>query len=149
MLLQRIWQEKIDWDDPVSIESKTIFEEGANDLKKLSNFKIQRPYSMLDIQDREIIGFCDASNAAYCAVVYLKTVGANGQSDTYLVCSKTKVAPLSKGKVIENANDLEKLNIHRLELTAALLLAQLMIRVSEHVKISVMHAYSDSQVALC
>ncbi|GFS70372.1 integrase catalytic domain-containing protein [Trichonephila clavipes] len=42
----------------------------------------------------EIHGFSDASESAYAAVVYIKCFNESGQSQTRLLCSKSRVAPL-------------------------------------------------------
>ena len=62
-------------------------------------------------------GFCDASSAAYAAVVYLRIEGS-AVIIVNFVGSKTRVAPTSK------------LSIPRLELLSSLLLANLMSSVS-------------------
>ncbi|XP_015118495.1 uncharacterized protein LOC107042118 [Diachasma alloeum] len=56
---------------------------------------------------------CNASTVAMSAVVYIRTQNLNESASTVLVCAKTKVAPI------------KRMTIPRLELTAALLLTQL------------------------
>ena len=41
----------------------------------------------------QLHGFCDASDKALAAVVYLRTEHENGEVDVSLVSSKTRVAP--------------------------------------------------------
>lgn len=57
-----------------------------------------------------IVGFCDASNMAYAAMVYLGDEGEHGMSLSLMV-AKTRVAPIKSQ------------TIPRLELLSALLLA--------------------------
>lgn len=80
-------------------------------------------------------GFFDACQYAMAAVIYL-VVSLLSAGSTTLICSKTKIAPL------------KKLIIHRLEVTAALLLAELIHQVkgSLHEKVEAIHLWTDFQV---
>ena len=62
----------------------------------------------------ELHGFCDASEQAYVAVVYLRMTDTDGNIQIALVTSKIKVAPI------------ERLVISRLELCGAQLWARLL-----------------------
>lgn len=148
ILLQNIWREKKGWDDPVSEENRSNFLDSAKDLEKLREMTIRRPYSLLPVQKRQLIGFCDASLSVYCAVVYMKTISYNDSEETFLICSKTKVTPLAK-KTSDGTSEVS--NIHRFELMAAALLADLIKRLSTRLAIEVsdIRTYSDSKVTLC
>ena len=63
-----------------------------------------------------LYGFCDASIAAYAAVIYLVEENSDDNHSSFIV-SKTRVAPL------------QTQTIPRLELLSALLLARLMVNV--------------------
>ena len=84
-------------------------------------------------------GYCDASQRAYAAVVYLQEETGNVCYRT-LLCSKTRVAPV------------KKVTILRLELLSVLLLARLITTVQRvlepEIEISSVCCYSDSRVAL-
>lgn len=72
--------------------------------------------------------FCDASEAAYGAVAYVRDEG--GRSPVMLLASKTRVAPLPKKSV----------TLPRLELLGALLgsrLAEKIVQAVENVKFTV------------
>nr|CAH7740565.1 unnamed protein product [Callosobruchus chinensis] len=83
-------------------------------------------------------GFCDASQRAYGACVYVKSI-TNDTSSTQLLCSKSRVAPL------------KTVSLPRLELCGALLLTRLMSKVLESIKISVdsVSYWTDSSIVLC
>ena len=57
--------------------------------------------------------FCGTSERAYTACLYLRSVSHQGQVTTNLLCSKLRVAPVTK------------ITLPELELCGALLLAQL------------------------
>ncbi|KAF2890567.1 hypothetical protein ILUMI_15605, partial [Ignelater luminosus] len=71
-----------------------------------------------DAEIIEIRWFCDASNEACAAVIYVKSIDIHGQTDIQLVSSKTKLAPLKP-----------HLTIPKLELTGAVLLARLVHKI--------------------
>ncbi|GFT52826.1 integrase catalytic domain-containing protein [Trichonephila clavipes] len=75
---------------------------------------------------------------AYAAVVYIKCFNESGQSQTRLICSKSRVAPL------------KTLTIPRLELSAALLLSRLVKKVVPILQLSIhkIWMWTDSTIAL-
>ncbi|XP_066585641.1 uncharacterized protein [Prorops nasuta] len=113
---------------------------GAHDLKQLSStLRIPRwTGQSLTTGKRELIGFCDASELAYGAVVYERLTDEDGQLSVHLVMSKTKVAPI------------KTTSIPRLELVAAALLVKLLVHVKGSLvgSCDAIRCYSDSQVAL-
>ena len=67
----------------------------------------------------QLHGFCDASEDAYAAVVYLRVQHPDGTVDASIVMSKTRVAPL------------KRLTITCVELSGALLLSQVVAHVQQ------------------
>ncbi|GFV51203.1 integrase catalytic domain-containing protein [Trichonephila clavipes] len=83
-------------------------------------------------------GFSDASQSAYGAVIYFKSVTSDGRVLVYLISSKSRVAPT------------KQTTIPRLELCAAVLLAKLVHRVKQALKLNVTNTFlwSDSMIVL-
>ncbi|XP_059062673.1 uncharacterized protein LOC131855416 [Achroia grisella] len=117
----------------------SLMKAGQFDLVKWTS-NSQRHVDITKRSVVNIIGFADASEKAYGAVVYFH-VENDGVSTVHLISAKSKVAPR---KVVSLA---------RLELCAALLLANLInnivTAVNNRYPIKAIHAFSDSTVALC
>ncbi|XP_018400322.1 PREDICTED: uncharacterized protein LOC108777840 [Cyphomyrmex costatus] len=86
----------------------------------------------------EIHGFCDASEIAYGCCIYIKTVNSRGDATVNLLCAKSRVAPL------------KNVSLPRLELCAALLLAEVYQQVLQALTITPDWTYlwSDSTITL-
>ncbi|UYV60592.1 hypothetical protein LAZ67_1001615 [Cordylochernes scorpioides] len=115
VLREQLWKRKTSWDEPIESDIKSNWNKFQTQLSCLKEIKIPRYLnsSSSEIEELQLHGFCDASLNAYSAVVYLKTRFKNQKIKIILITSKTKVAPL------------KTITIPRLELSAALLLAQL------------------------
>ena len=140
ILLQRLWEAKIEWDDPVPPDVQSSWERWRTELPALSQKFIARSYFPKDVNATsvQLHGFSDASEQAYAAVVYLRTVDSNGTVHASLVMAKTKVAPI------------KRLTVPRLELCGANLLASLLHHTQEVLKVpsSQVFAWTDSTVVL-
>ncbi|XP_066583658.1 uncharacterized protein [Prorops nasuta] len=138
-LMQSTWLLKLSWDEeiPEPIQSKWL--KCYEQLRDLQTLRIPRwTGQSLTTGKRELIGFCDASELAYGAVVYERLTDEDGQLSVHLVMSKTKVAPI------------KTTSIPRLELVAAALLVKLLVHVKGSLvgSCDAIRCYSDSQVAL-
>ncbi|GFW01168.1 integrase catalytic domain-containing protein [Trichonephila clavipes] len=113
-LLQDLWKEEIQWDDPLPTHIEKEWKKWCEELPHLRNLKIPRLVldSTLLEDDVELHSFCDASKRAYGAAIYLRTKSRNGIS-VKLVTSKSRVAPLNC------------VTLPRLELLGALVAARL------------------------
>lgn len=139
ILMQNLWREGLGWNDPVSSELEREFLLYRNQLESLSNYRIPRFYTSLNnVKSRQLIGFCDASPKAYCAVIFIRVTDHSNRVTSSFVCAKTRVAPI------------KTITIPRLELQSAVLLAQLLTRIANNLNIdsSNIFAFSDSQIVL-
>lgn len=138
IILQRLWLTGLSWDDQVSDDIATTWENYKNQLSALGCIKIGRWVGLADIDTFELCGFCDASNDAYAAVVYSRSVAKCGKIKIQLIGAKTKVAPI------------KQLCTPRLELNGAVLLARLIskIKFSFVHRIDAIYTFSDSTTVL-
>ena len=136
ILMQRLWELKVDWDDKLPPDIHEAWLQWRSELKLLSNKHLPRCYFPLtvNIVAVELHGFCDASERAYAGVVYIRMIDSTGGIHLSIVASKTKVAPI------------KRLTIPRLELCGAYLLAQLLHHV-QHV-FNCLYAWTDSTIVL-
>lgn len=138
IIMQKIWMEKVAWDDQVSAAIQVQWTKFVTELTELNKISIPRWLGMKAVWKTELHTFSDASEAAYVAVVYAKTTTADGNVLIRLVQSKTKVAPL------------KKLTVPRLELCGAYIAAKLAEVVMNEFENRISHCYfwTDSQIVL-
>jgi hypothetical protein len=79
LLLQRIWTLKIDWDESLPADLHTEWRKYYTQLPLLNNVRFPRKTIVKSAAEIELHGFCDASERAYGACVYLRTITAEGQ----------------------------------------------------------------------
>ncbi|CAI6373534.1 unnamed protein product [Macrosiphum euphorbiae] len=138
IFLQQLWQIKIDWDHPIPDEIREKWLRFYNQFEELGALTIPRKCKPVMSDHIEVHRFCDASEEAYDACIYVRSKDKNGQWCSWLLCSKSRVAPV-KGATIP-----------RLELGGALVLALLAEKVAAAWELDVkdFHLWTDSTVAL-
>lgn len=139
LIIQNLWQLKIDWDDEVPSNVNEEWQEYNNNLKYIQNIVIPRRIIDSDeIINLQIHGFADASMQAYGACIYLRSSDIHGNHTSRQIAAKSRVAPL---KVITLA---------RLELCAAVLLVRLMKKITPCLQLNTQNKYywSDSSIVL-
>ena len=138
IMLQRLWETKIDWDDPVPNDIEDTWRSWRAELPMIENLLIPRCYvtKCHDPGHLQIHGFRDPSENAYTAVVYLRSTSQDYVVHTSLVIAKTKVAPI------------KRLSIPRLELCGAVLATKLLHHASKILGIDDIYAWTDSTVVL-
>ena len=137
ILFQELCLGKIDWDTDLQGTLLLTWNKLLEELKWLSNVRIPRCYFQSNPVEIELHGFSDASNRAYAAVVYMRSLYQDGRVDVRLVASKSRVAPLKKQ------------SIPRLELLGAVLLARLADKFNSTGKQLKTINWTDSMTALC
>ncbi|XP_059221563.1 uncharacterized protein LOC131996129 [Stomoxys calcitrans] len=112
IILQQLWLEGTGWDENVKPGTLLKWNQFVESLHYTSQIKIPRWVNFAPLYKTQLHGFCDASEKAYCAVVYIR-IDSGDSVRTHLLVSKTKVAPI------------DPLSLPRLELCGAVLLSQL------------------------
>lgn len=139
LLMQRLWQLNLDWDESTPTDVHTAWFEYKKQIQTLNILSIPRwVISDENPVSRQIHGFCDASELAYGACIYMRITNMYGHHSSNLICSKSRVAPL------------RNISVPKLELCAALLLARLMKKVTAAlpVRIDDIHYWTDSTITL-
>ncbi|XP_047504423.1 uncharacterized protein LOC125049318 [Pieris napi] len=138
ILLQRLWLLKLDWDDPVPTEINNVWQQMIGSLNSLLTVNVPRFALCASPISTELHCFVDASQNAYAACLYLRSVDPKGIISTALLCAKTRVSPI------------KPLTIPRLELCAALLGARLTAKVTSALRcdIDCTYYWSDSTITL-
>ena len=115
ILLQKLWELKVDWDSPIPQPIFEVWMRWRSELPLLSDVRVPRCYFPQGVQivSLQVHGFSDTSESAYGAVIYLRMVDSCNRVYVISVISKSKVAPI------------KKLTIPRLELCGAHLLSRL------------------------
>ena len=137
VFFQELCKAKLEWDDPLPSE---LLHKWKHVVTRFHGTVISVPryyfHSIDGSRACVLCGFCDASMAAYAAVVYLCV----GLEQAHFVASKTRVSPLSQQ------------TIPRLELLSCVLLARLITHVlaalETIIKVTLGSCFTDSKVAL-
>ncbi|XP_036340710.1 uncharacterized protein LOC118750082 [Rhagoletis pomonella] len=134
-----MWDTGLSWDSPLPDDLCNEWLKYRSKLEGLNKIRIDRWMGMIQRVQTTLHSFCDASSQAYAAVPYTKTVDVGDVAHISLLTARTKVAPL-KGATIP-----------RLELSAALLLAETIQNVRDSLGLmdAPYYLWSDSAIALC
>ncbi|GBM67202.1 hypothetical protein AVEN_160798-1 [Araneus ventricosus] len=138
MFLQKLWQLKVNWDDELPEPLAKQWTHFVDSLKFIEELHIDR-YLLADVIKKTIlVGFADASQAAYGAVVYMKSISETNSVVMKLITSKSKIAPI------------KTISIPRLELSACVLLSQLVENIINALKMEIddVILHTDSTIAL-
>ena len=133
IMMQKLWQLKITWDEPLDDDLQTQWRHIATDLKSTAKFPVSRCYFDARMPHSTIHCFADASQQAYGAVVFFTQ-----NNHVSFVIAKARVAPL------------KSITIPRLELMAALVATRLTHFVLKAIPFddSPIYIWSDSQIVL-
>jgi hypothetical protein len=111
--LQKLWQNSLQWDVQLSPQLQGEWDKLCNTMPKLSEICINRKVVCIHATNLQLQCFCDSSERAYGACIYIRSTDSNQTVFCNLLCSSSRVAPLKKQ------------TIPRLELCAAVLLTKL------------------------
>ena len=139
LLLQKLFEDKYDWDDPISKELSDRWSAIEKELTKISQMYIHRHIECDSSTKFELHAFVDASGMGYATAVYLRTI--KGEIiGCHLILAKNRVAPK------------KKLTIPRLELLALYIGSISLDFCKKQLKLPSplldMYLWSDSQVVI-
>ena len=141
MLLQSLCRDKLGWDEPIGEDEEAKWNTWLQDLPKLIQHRIRRniaPPSFGKVIAWQLHHFADASQVGYGVVTYMRITNAKGDVHCTLIMSRARVAPLQGS------------TIPRLELTAALLAAQIDFKLREELDVELQPSifWTDSTTVL-
>lgn len=120
-ILQATWKSQAGWDENLDSALTSEWSNFYSQLHLLNDIKIPR-YTLLPFFDKiQLVGFCDASQKGFSAVLYLR-VTCGDQVKISLLQAKTRLSPL------------KTISIPRLELSAAHLLVKLILSIQHFIK---------------
>ncbi|XP_011859943.1 PREDICTED: uncharacterized protein LOC105557339 [Vollenhovia emeryi] len=139
IFIQTLWSLRVDWDEVLPSSTQSRWAAIYQALSHLNEVTISHwTGQTFDSQRCELHGFAEASTVAYAACVYLRLISSSGEVTVKLLAEKSRVAPL------------KPMSIPRLELSAALLPAQLITFLQSALKLD-QHScfcWTDSTVTL-
>ncbi|XP_076037500.1 uncharacterized protein LOC143022959 [Oratosquilla oratoria] len=140
ILFQEATRLKMSWDENIPISLCQKWLKWITSLYEISRLRFPRCVLPLEWNGctSELHHFCDASEVAFGACTYLRTIDQDGKVHVALLASKARVAPI-KG-----------VTIPRLEISAAVEAAKLDVVVKRELDIPLLKSnfWSDSTIAL-
>ena len=138
IFMQELWKQKFDWDAALPLHLHTKWTAFRSGLKHLDQIRVPRLTKGSNPGTTQLHIFSDASERAFGAAIYMRSVNDNNVIETKLLCSKSRVSP---SKIT---------TIPRLELQAAKLAAELCHRVNSIVQFKEENIFfwTDSEIVL-
>ncbi|XP_076874397.1 uncharacterized protein LOC143524681 [Brachyhypopomus gauderio] len=130
-----------DWDEPLPLSKRELWERWRDSLQELQSLHIPRAYTQASLSTslrRELCVFSDASVSAIGAVAYLRVLDTEGNYQTGFILGKARLAPRPD------------LTIPRLELCAAVLGVDVadVIRADIDIEFDKVTFFTDSKIVL-
>ncbi|XP_076383878.1 uncharacterized protein LOC143262639 [Megalopta genalis] len=79
IIMQDIWKSKVTWDQPIPQDIAKVWLETRNELAQLDNFSCPRRVMLETSREIQLHGYCDASERAYGACIYIRTLDHSGR----------------------------------------------------------------------
>ncbi|XP_026745831.1 uncharacterized protein LOC113507176 [Trichoplusia ni] len=138
MLLQRMWLDKLSWDEPLSPELSAPWQAIVRKLPLINDFRFPRIVVCESYTQLELHIFTDASERAYGACAYVRSANDEGKCMVRLLMAKSRVAPI------------KPTTIPRLELCGAVVGTHLYEKISKslRVRFSRVFCWTDSTIVL-
>jgi hypothetical protein len=138
IFLQKLCQDKLQWDELLPTRLQQEWNQLLQTIQTLSQLKINRNVICSIAANVQLHGFCDSSEQAYGACLYLRSTDNNNKTSYELLCSTSKVAPL------------KQLTSPRLKLCVVTLLAKLYKKSIRALNITIHESYlwTDPSIVL-
>ena len=139
IFLQGLWRKQYKWDDQLLDEESQVWKKWLLLLKEISLFSMPRCYiEMSHLHILELHIFVDASEAAFCAVAFLRVIYNDGNIQCRNIMSKSRLVPL------------KVLTIPRLELQSAVLGVKMKNVLVEEIDLTIRNTqfWTDSMITL-
>lgn len=138
ILLQKLWLQRLSWDDELPPEIKQAWREVVDTLPGLNSLRIPRRVICDSYSSLELHIYTDASERAYGACVYVRSTNDEGEVSVHLLIAKSRVAPIKPA------------TIPRLELCGALIGARLYEKARTALRAQIKHVvfWTDSMIVL-
>lgn len=158
LLFQEVWlseekeksRSKKGWDTKLPLEIQEKWNVLKDEIPKLNTVEIPRCFFTSNGKPLKIqlFAFGDASINAYATAIYIVGIHENGTITSNLAFSKTRIAPLTMIKKME-----ERQSIVRLELLSALITARAVTYVQQAIEkkqlVTDIFCFTDSLINLC
>lgn len=138
IIIQELWLQKTSWDDPVPSSLLDRWLKLREELLILNDLQISRLAFSEAYRSAELHCFSDASEMAYGACAYIRTINDQNIISVRLLCAKAKVAPLKPQ------------SLPRLELCGAIVACRLAKKIVTSLNVNFSHVtfWSDSTIVL-
>ena len=140
-IVQNLWSQKLGWDDQISEQDAENWLRWLSNLPQLEKISVRRcfkPRGFSSVKNTQLHVFSDGSELGYGACAYLRLEDENDNTTCSLVAGKSRLAPL------------KQTSIPRLELSGAVVAAQLYGQIAEELEINIDQVtfWTDSMIVL-
>ncbi|KAH1002149.1 hypothetical protein HUJ04_008264 [Dendroctonus ponderosae] len=94
LLIQRLWSIGVSWDSLIPSDLEKAFHLFKNNLIQLNKLNSSRNVMSNGSSLVDIYCFCDASQSAYAAAVYIESQDSHRNYEVYLLCAKSLLLAL-------------------------------------------------------